>query len=41
MFTSGSTGRPKGVKISHSNLIYLINWAKINYKINAEQQLQI
>jgi D-alanine--poly(phosphoribitol) ligase subunit 1 len=35
MFTSGSTGRPKGVKISHSNLIYLINWAKKNYKIKA------
>ena len=26
MFTSGSTGKPKGVKISHSNLMYFIDW---------------
>lgn len=26
IFTSGSTGRPKGVKISHGNLLNLIQW---------------
>jgi D-alanine--poly(phosphoribitol) ligase subunit 1 len=33
MFTSGSTGTPKGVAITHQNLIHLINWIQLRYKI--------
>lgn len=33
MFTSGSTGQPKGVQISHSNLIFFINWIKKRFGI--------
>lgn len=33
MFTSGSTGTPKGVAITHQNIIHLINWIQLRYKI--------
>ena len=37
MFTSGSTGKPKGVKISHFNLIYLINWINKFFKLKDKE----
>lgn len=31
MFTSGSTGTPKGAVMSHSNLLYFVDWAVNEY----------
>ena len=37
MFTSGSTGKPKGVKISHSNLMYLIDWINRYFRLGKNE----
>ena len=37
MFTSGSTGKPKGVKISHSNLMYLIDWINRYFRLSKNE----
>tara|TARA_Y100000590_G_C15652770_1_gene989411 strand:- start:629 stop:1669 length:1041 start_codon:yes stop_codon:yes gene_type:complete len=37
MFTSGSTGKPKGVKISHSNLMYLIEWINRYFRLSKNE----
>lgn len=37
MFTSGSTGKPKGVKISHSNLMFLIEWINRFFRLNKNE----
>jgi amino acid adenylation domain-containing protein len=38
IFTSGSTGRPKGVKISHGNLLNLIQWHQRAFKVTKEDR---
>lgn len=36
MFTSGSTGFPKGAVMSHSNVLYFIQWGKATFEVTPE-----
>ncbi|GMQ55725.1 hypothetical protein AN1V17_01170 [Vallitalea sediminicola] len=38
IYTSGSTGKPKGVKVSHSNLMYVLNNMQKYYSVTPEDK---